>query len=526
MGQPVPVSDLPANLVPPDDLPDSGAPQNAGTGVSAPPTQPSGAPRLNDTEQGIVDQTMGKKKDSNFKLGPVASSIVRPMVKGATAIPAMVSDAATGAVNTVGDLMEDRKPGTSPNDVPMPSKTFEDFLDTYTTKPKGVANNLAEGVSSMMFGGVEGDAMKAESAVEKGIKGASETASKETVKQASYREARANNLRVAPEEQEGGSSFMKEAQALGGKGKVNKEISEHNVQQFDELARQSLGLPENHPLDELAMENVRNEAGRAYERLSKVGNPVKTDDQMIKDILNVGFDVEKLESEAPGFNKESIMKELDRIRGSLLQDKFSPGSMIKMIRSLRKDARMNMKSTDDPDKWATGVFQRQGADLLESRLERFAGQEMKDPSLVQDMQNARRVIARSYAVEDALNTQTGHVDAHVLARLSDDLPLDGPLLTIANFAKAFPKSSQNIDKLGTGKGITMNELAVAAAAFAYHHPVVAGVAAARSVGRSVASSGLSQPQSLVKGAKDGSILSPEAKIAAGATGAENANEQQ
>ncbi len=470
MGQVVPDSDLPdgahGGVVPQADMP--------GAAPSAAPAQPSA--------------------DAG-KLGPYASAAVRPAARLVASAPLMAADAGVAGGNIIRSGIEGMTGMKPAKDMELPSETFEKFLDKYTVKPKGIANKAAEGVSSMLTGGIAKGAGKMLGLA--GEEASAMMAPQETVKQGSYRAARSVGYRVAPSEQEGGSSFWKNVQSASGGTKVEKEISAHNSERHDSLARNALGLPEGHPLTEETTEQVRDEAGRAYERLAQTGD-VQTDQNMIDDIVKVGMDVEKLEQEAPGFNKPETMKELDRVRGSLLRDKFNAGTMIKMVRQLRKDSRSNFKSADDPTKQATGAFQRQAADLLESRLERHAEQ-MGDPEMVNDVRNARRLIARSYVVEDALNSATGHIDARTVARLGETRALDGDLKSIANFAQAFPRSSQNIDKVGSGHGITRFEFLAAAGAFA-HHPGLTAAAVAEPGMRAAARSSLSQPKTLAKAA--------------------------
>jgi len=56
---------------------------------------------------------------------------------------------------------------------------------------------------------------------------------------------------------------------------------------------------------------------------------------------------------------------------------------------------------------------------------------------------------------------TGNISASALAKAGDKGYLSGELKTIADFAKAFPKASQNVDKVGTIAGTSPLDWALA-----------------------------------------------------------------
>jgi len=95
-------------------------------------------------------------------LGPWASAAVRPLAKGAAALPLMAMDAGVAARNLAESgtrkylpkvaQMIDRTTGGGPGQpYELPSSMFNRALDTYTTKPEGVGA-AAEGVSSALVG--------------------------------------------------------------------------------------------------------------------------------------------------------------------------------------------------------------------------------------------------------------------------------------------------------------------------------------------------------------------------------------
>ena len=79
-------------------------------------------------------------------------------------------------------------------------------------------------------------------------------------------------------------------------------------------------------------------------------------------------------------------------------------------------------------------------DLMERELIRKG-----DMTILKEFRDARRLIAKSHSVENAINPSTGNVNA---ANLSSELqrrkPLTGDLATIARFGRAFPSAAQEL----------------------------------------------------------------------------------
>lgn len=103
--------------------------------------------------------------------------------------------------------------------------------------------------------------------------------------------------------------------------------------------------------------------------------------------------------------------------------------------------------TGDPAAEAKANEYFQNADLLEQRLEQIANNAGK-PELVKQMREARKGYAMSYAVENALNEDTGNVSSRVLGALKNKgAPLTDQLDTIASFNNAFPRYAGEVDKM-------------------------------------------------------------------------------
>jgi hypothetical protein len=84
-------------------------------------------------------------------------------------------------------------------------------------------------------------------------------------------------------------------------------------------------------------------------------------------------------------------------------------------------------------------------------------------SLVRNLKNSQRLIAKTYAVEAATNTATGRIDnAKAWGLMWDDgMKFDGNMETLARLARTMPEVMADTSKIGIGKGMPQGKLAAA-----------------------------------------------------------------
>jgi hypothetical protein len=87
-------------------------------------------------------------------------------------------------------------------------------------------------------------------------------------------------------------------------------------------------------------------------------------------------------------------------------------------------------------------------------------------SLVRNLKNSQRLIAKTYAVEAATNTATGRIDnAKAWGLMWDDgMKFDGNMETLARLARTMPEVMADTSKIGIGKGVPQGKMAAAFAA--------------------------------------------------------------
>lgn len=125
---------------------------------------------------------------------------------------------------------------------------------------------------------------------------------------------------------------------------------------------------------------------------------------------------------------------------ALRSGQFDAGDGLNMIRTMRENADIAYRAGEA----MSGKAYKQAASALEDAIEdhlKSLGQPGGD--LLKNFRNARQTIAKTYTVQNALNPQTGNVNAVKLAAdLAKGKPLTDELRTVAEVGQAFPKATQ------------------------------------------------------------------------------------
>lgn len=249
-------------------------------------------------------------------------------------------------------------------------------------------------------------------------------------------------------------------ESLGGKIATAQTASVRNQDVTNALAARSIGLSPNQPLTKSALKDVRDKAGRVYEKVASVGK-VSPDTDFFTDIANIRTASSRIKQDFPDASLAAADK-IDGLVKSLARPGFDSRSGLEYIKSLRQQATDNLAGQSvTPDSRALGNAQRQAADAIEDLIGRQVSQS-GNPQLMREFDEARRLIAKTYTVQNALET-TGNVNAAKLAQLlRKDRPLSSELETAARFAGAFPKAAAMPERIG-GPGVSALDATMAGA---------------------------------------------------------------
>jgi hypothetical protein len=250
-------------------------------------------------------------------------------------------------------------------------------------------------------------------------------------------------------------------ESLGGKIATAQTASLRNQEVTNRLASQSVGLSPNQPLTPAALKNLRETAGQAYQRLGNVGR-ITPDLDFYADISRIRSGIAQIQRDFPKADIGAGDK-IDDLVKSLQRPGFDSKSGLEYIKELRKSAVGNLtgQNAADPANRSLGTAQQKAADALEDMIERQLSQ-TGNQSLVDEFRAARQLIAKTYTVQNALET-TGNVNASKLAALlRKDKPLSPELTTAARFAGAFPKAAAMPERVA-GPGVSALDAGVAGA---------------------------------------------------------------
>lgn len=225
-------------------------------------------------------------------------------------------------------------------------------------------------------------------------------------------------------------------EGISGKIKTEQAASNANKPVINKIAKEYLGVADDVPLTAELLASKRGEYGKAYEAV-RGGGDINSDDIFQKALQ----DISKSNSSASKYFPELAKPEISTLVKALDKKQFDADSAIDVISILRDNAEKAYRAGDNP----LGKANKQAATALEDLIDRSLTAKGANPDMVSNFRNARQEIAKTYTIQKALNPETGDIDAAKLAKeLAKGKPLTGDLRTVAEFATAFPKATQNI----------------------------------------------------------------------------------
>lgn len=234
---------------------------------------------------------------------------------------------------------------------------------------------------------------------------------------------------VVPPSASGGGVITRTMEGVSGKAKTEQSASLKNQTITDRLAREDLGLAPDAPLNQKVLETIRKDAyAEGYAPIAGV--------QRIDNDFHFMAALQQLNPAGTGGAvRNPAQAEIDDMLNGLLNHKQWTGDqLIHDIRSLREQGRANFNSAardgGNVAKTDLGRAQVGAADKLEELAERNIIAQGGSPGAVQAFREARKQIAKSHTIEDALEEGTNHVNA---AKIRGDF-LDGKLELISRMS--------------------------------------------------------------------------------------------
>lgn len=460
--------------------------------------------------QAHLGKTAGppEQKSPDFTLGRWAGLEGRNLIAGAAALPATLLDIPAQAYNTGADLIQGKGKGFRYNEMnqnvsamldkaglPQPETTGEQVGSTIARTVAGAGTGLGIGqgmqgaatpvvagvgktmaanpgkqmASALLSGGTVAGAQKA------GLPWWAQAGAGLVTGTLPYLSpsSLASGGKLAPEEQramavgyklppatmDNPSLLSKLLGGWSGKIKSQQAASVANQEVTNAKAAAELGLAPDATLDDHVLEQVRKQAGTAYETVKKAIPNIAGDNDYLNDLVSIQTQNHNIAQYFPDLVKnDDITKLVDSLAN---QPHFPTEVGVDTVKVLRKNAATNLR-TDDPQKVWLGQAQRNAATAIENLMDRNISA-TGNPDAISAYRAARTTIAKSYDIEAATNPATGDVSAAKIASLSNrGRPMTDGLASVADTANAFPKATQSPSRFGGVEPFSVLDLGAAA----------------------------------------------------------------
>ena len=194
-------------------------------------------------------------------------------------------------------------------------------------------------------------------------------------------------------------------ESVAGKAAVSQAASVRNQTVTNTLAAKAIGVPEGTPLTPEVLQNVRKQAGAVYDAVDNLAPP-------------------QTMTWFPRFHETKL------------------GTQLQKARADANEMWLSNKRTPHPSTREAAQKLDQLAESIEGDIARIA-KASGQPELVKQLQDTRKLFAKTYDIERALIPGTGDVSASALGNILKKKPMTGELKTIGEFAKAFPREAKN-----------------------------------------------------------------------------------
>lgn len=270
---------------------------------------------------------------------------------------------------------------------------------------------------------------------------------------------------VLPSSENNPSAVNKTIESIGGKAATKQEAEIRNQGITNKLVREELGLPRTTPLTEETLADLRDNFAAPYRAVAAIPAFKTTN---------------KIQTGVDPLTNQPITKSVTEI--------IDPAKILEDLKVARADSNAWWKAYSrdaHPETKDKAVNFQDKANKLETQLEQIATNSGQ-PDLVNQLRQARREIAKTYTVEQALNVGSTNISARALGKARDKgAPLTGNLKLIGEFAQQNPQFTREASGVST-PGVSNVDAMAGGATAILGHPVAGGVVLARGPARALA----------------------------------------
>jgi len=242
---------------------------------------------------------------------------------------------------------------------------------------------------------------------------------------------------VAPHTVERGSDVFS---SIGGKAALQQTAAKKNQVVWQRMAAEDLGLVDPKtgrgaaiPIYDETLETVRKKAAAPYERIKEIQKTAQ------ERLASLRSDIQKFSGGDP-MQAKVLDSDFRSAQDNLAVRAGADVDQLKLTRAKAYDAFKAWRGGDPAayTKWREEIGK---ANALEDTIDEAARQ-LGDKQLLKELRQARRLIAKTYTVQEAINPTSGMVDPVVIGRMRDArVPLDGKLKLIGDAQMVFNKEA-------------------------------------------------------------------------------------
>lgn len=285
-------------------------------------------------------------------------------------------------------------------------------------------------------------------------------------------DARDAGFKMTPEEMDAGV-VPRTLAGLGGEPRLARSMSNKNAEVALKGAKEELGIRPDATLDLDTLKSIRKQEGLAYDAARNAG-PITMDAAYLAEVEGLTTRYKKMVQDFPELADPVLDKYIRMLKREdpavaaaeaqgikLPQDAktrqpFDANAGIELIGNLREAADKAFLAKDT----GTAKILRGSAEAVENLIGRQLEASGR-ADILPAFQNARKRIAKTYAVEDALLGDDVVNMRRLGEQVRDNDPLTGKLKEAGNYARNFDRSSQKPNSMATGA--TLHDMALAIA---------------------------------------------------------------
>lgn len=225
-------------------------------------------------------------------------------------------------------------------------------------------------------------------------------------------------------------------EGFAGKLTTGQAASAKNQVKLNNLVKNDLGIPKDVPLSSDVLKSLRSDAGEAYNAIKNTGTVI-ADKDYENALNNITMKYQGAGKDFPDLAKNDAVDIVKAIN----VPQFDSNSAVDAISVLRGNADDAFAKGNK----GTGKAYKDAANAIEDLLSRHLQATGAPEDVISNFQNARKTIAQTYSVENALNPTTGNIIASKLSKqLNKGKPLSEGMKKVAQFANAYPTAAKEI----------------------------------------------------------------------------------